>query len=227
MLGLIGEKIGMTQIYDQNGAFVTVTVLRVHPNVVTAIRTKEKNGYNAVQLGYGEQKESRLSKAVMGSLKKSGLKPVRLMKEFRTDKSGDFKIGMTVSAKTLAVGDVIDVQSRSKGRGFQGVMKRWNFAGGRDTHGCSLSHRVPGSIGQRAYPGRVFPGKKMPGQMGDMITTLKNLKVVGIEVEQNLLLITGSIPGGSKAIVRILPIKADFEQRALADGGADQAASAS
>lgn len=227
MLGLIGEKIGMTQIYDQNGAFVTVTVLRVQPNVVTAIRTKEKNGYNAVQLGYGEQKESRLSKAVMGSLKKSGLKPVRLMKEFRTDKSADFKVGMMVSAKTLAIGDVIDVQSRSKGRGFQGVMKRWNFAGGRDTHGCSLSHRVPGSIGQRAYPGRVFPGKKMPGQMGDMITTLKNLKVVGIEVEQNLLLISGNIPGGTKAIVRILPIKADFEQRTLADGGTDQAASAS
>lgn len=227
MLGLIGEKIGMTQIYDQNGAFVTVTVLRVQPNVVTAIRTKEKNGYNAVQLGYGEQKESRLSKAVMGSLKKSGLKPVRLMKEFRTDKSADFKVGMMVSAKTLAIGDVIDVQSRSKGRGFQGVMKRWNFAGGRDSHGCSLSHRVPGSIGQRAYPGRVFPGKKMPGQMGDMITTLKNLKVVGIEVEQNLLLISGNIPGGTKAIVRILPIKADFEQRTLADGGTDQAASAS
>jgi large subunit ribosomal protein L3 len=225
MLGIIGEKIGMTQIYDNEAGFVVpVTVVRVLPNVVTAIRTKEKCGYNAVQLGYGEQKESRISKSVLGTLKKAGIKPVKVLKEFRTDRSVDYKVGTLLTAKTLVAGDKIDVQGTSKGRGFQGVMKRHNFKGGRDSHGNSLSHRVPGSIGQRAYPGRVFPGKKMPGHMGDVTVTLKNLVIVGVEVEQNLILIKGAIPGGNRMRVSIIPHSADFEKRALAgnEGGEAQ-----
>jgi large subunit ribosomal protein L3 len=216
MFGLLGEKIGMTQVYDADGAFIPVTVVRVLPNVITAIMTKDKNGYNAVQLGYGDQKESRLNKPQAAALKKAGIKPVRLLKEFRTEKSADFKVGTMITAKSFSVGETVDIQGRSKGRGFQGVMKRWHFAGGRDSHGCSLSHRVPGSVGQRAYPGRVFPGKKMPGQMGDKTSTMENLTIVGVEAEQNLILIKGALPGGSHASLSIMPHAADFEKRVLA-----------
>lgn len=213
MLGLVAEKVGMTQIYDTEGALVPVTVVRLVPNVVTAVRTVAKNGYAGIQVGFGEQKEKRVKKPQRGYFKKNSLKNFGLLKEFRTDSAESFSIGAEIRADVLNAGDVIDIQGSSKGKGFQGVMKRWNFAGGRDSHGNSLSHRVPGSIGQRAYPGRVFPGKKMPGQMGNANVTTKNLKIVGIEAEQNLVLIRGAVPGGKNSTVFIYPKAGDFAER--------------
>lgn len=215
MLGLVGEKVGMTQVYDEDGSFVPVTIVRVCPNVVTAIRTKEKNGYDAIQLGYKNQKEKRLNKPQVGFFKKNKLNPVSVLKEFRTDKAVDFKVGAEVSVSSFQKDDVIDIQGTSKGKGFQGVMKRWGFGGGPDSHGASVSHRVPGSIGQRSYPGRVFPGKKLPGHMGDRTVTTKNLKVVGIEAEQNLLLVKGSVPGAKNSIVYIYSHAQGFVDRLL------------
>lgn len=215
MLGLVGEKIGMIQIYGQDGAMVPVTVIRVQPNVVTAIRTVKANGYSGIQVGFGEKKESRVNKPQRAYFKKHNLKAFGFLTEFRIDSAESFQLGAEFKAACLKVGEVIDVQGRSKGKGFQGVMRRWNFAGGRDTHGCSLSHRVPGSIGQRAYPGRVFPGKKMPGHMGDETVTTKNLTIVGVEAEQNLVLIRGAVPGAKNSKVFLYPQAKDFSERVL------------
>jgi large subunit ribosomal protein L3 len=217
MSGLIGEKIGMTQVYDAEGNFVPVTVVKVTPNVVVSVKTKDRDGYNAVQVGFGEAKASRKNKPLMGQFKKSGVAPQKLLQEFRTDRAAEYKVGKALLASSLIIGDIVKVQATSKGKGFQGVMKRWHFKGGRDSHGCSLSHRVPGSIGQRTSPGRVFLNKKLPGHMGDRAITTLNLPIIGIEAEQNLILIGGCIPGPNHARVTITPriIKA-FEDRALA-----------
>lgn len=215
MLGLVAKKLGMTQIFDENGALVPVTVLLLSSNVVCQVKTPEKNGYASIQVGFGSQKEQRLNKPQREFFKKNNLKSFALLKEFRTDKAHQFSVGMELKASLLNVGDIVDVQGTSKGRGFQGVMKRWHFAGGRDSHGCSVSHRVPGSIGQRAYPGRVFPGKKMPGHMGDVTITTKNLKIVAVEAEQNLVLVRGNVPGAKNARVFIYPRVADFAGRVL------------
>lgn len=215
MIGIVGEKIGMTQIYAEDGAFIPVTVVRVGTNVICAVKLAEKHGYSGIQVGYGEKREKLVNKPQRGYFKKNKLKNFGLLREFRTDKSDNFPIGAELTAELLNVGDKIDVQGTSKGKGFQGVMKRWHFAGGADSHGCSVSHRVPGSIGQRAYPGRVFPGKKMPGQMGDQTVTLKNLTVVGIELEQDLVLIRGAVPGARGAKICIYPLAGDFEARVL------------
>lgn len=219
MVALMGQKLGMTQVYEgDEGAFVPVTVVRVTFNIVTALATQEKHGYNAVQLGFLEQKEKRVSKARAGQAKKNNVQLTKILREFRTARAGEYKVGAQFSAQAFATGDVIDVQGVSKGRGFQGVMKRHNFKGGRDTHGCSLSHRSPGSIGQRTYPGRVIPGKKMPGHMGDETVTVKNLRIVGVEAEQNLVLVRGALPGGKNAVVCLYPQAKDFENRLLTAG---------
>lgn len=215
MLGFMGQKVGMTHIF-KDGEHVAVTVVAVQPNHVLGVREKTKHGYEAVLLGAGEKKESRFKKPVLGQLKKNQLPLVGVQKEFRTTRAPEFKVGMKIHCGHLSVGDVLDVQSVSKGRGFQGVMKRHNFAGGRDSHGCSVSHRVPGSIGQRTYPGRVIKGKKMPGHMGDVTLTVRNLQIVGVEPEQNLVLIRGTIPGGKNAQVLLSPKTAEFENRVLA-----------
>lgn len=217
MSGLIGEKLGMTQVYDSEGNFVPVTVVKVLPNVVVAVKTKDRDGYDAVQVGFGEAKASRQNKPRAGQFKKTGVAPQKLLREFRTGRAGEYVVGKALLASALSVGDIVKVQGPSKGKGFQGVMRRWHFKGGRDSHGCSLSHRVPGSIGMRTSPGRVFLNKKLPGHMGDRIITTLNLPVVGIEAEQNLILIGGSIPGPNHAKVTITPriVKA-FEDRALA-----------
>lgn len=225
MVALMGQKLGMTQVYEgDEGAFVPVTVVRVSPNVVTALATQDKHGYNAVQLGFLEQKEKRVSRARAGQSKKSNVPLTKILREFRTSRAGEYKVGATFSAAAFAAGDKIDVQGVSKGRGFQGVMKRHNFKGGRDTHGCSLSHRSPGSVGQRTYPGRVIPGKKMPGHMGDETVTVKNLRIVGVEAEQNLVLVRGALPGGKNAVVCLCPQAKDFENRLLT-AGTEKAAS--
>ena len=215
MLGLVAKKIGMTQIFDEHGALVPVTVLQLTSNVVSQVKTVAKEGYSSIQIGFGVQKEQRLNKPQREFFKKNNLKPCAVLKEFRTNKADQFSVGMELNAGALIIGDVVDIQATSKGRGFQGVMKRWHFAGGRDSHGCSVSHRVPGSIGQRAYPGRVFPGKKMPGHMGDKTITTKNLKIVGVEIEQNLILVRGNVPGAKNAQVSIYPRATDFADRVL------------
>lgn len=214
MLGFVAKKIGMTHIF-KDGEHVAVTVVSVQPNHVLGVREKVKHGYEAVVLGAGSKKESRFKKPVLGQLKKNSLPLVSLQKEFPTTRASEFKVGMQIKCDHLAVGEFVDVQSVSKGRGFQGVMKRHNFAGGRDSHGCSVSHRVPGSIGQRTYPGRVIKGKKMPGHMGDETKTVRNLEVVGVEAEQNIILIRGPIPGGKNAQLILRPKASEFETRVI------------
>ena len=224
MFGLIGEKLGMTQIYDAEGNLVPVTVVRVLPNVVTGVRSASKNGYESVQIGYGEKRESSLAKPQRGFFKKNQLKPLGFLCEFRVESAKDFKVGSELRVELFKVGDVVDVQGHSKGKGFQGVMKRWHFSGGMDSHGCSVSHRAPGSIGQRAYPGRVMRGQKMAGHMGDDNVTIQNLRVVGVEAEQNLLLIRGALPGAKTGRIYIYNQAQDFVTRALlSQSGSDKA----
>lgn len=225
-LGIVGEKVGMTQIYAEDGAFIPVTVVKVGANVVCGIKLADKHGYAGIQIGYGEKREILVNKPQRGYFKKNKLKNFGLLKEFRTDNSADFTVGAELKADLLTVGEKVDVQGTSKGKGFQGVMKRWHFSGGPDSHGCSVSHRVPGSIGQRAYPGRVFPGKKMPGQMGDKTVTLKNLTVVGVEAEQGLVLIRGAVPGARGTKICIYPLAGDFEARVLKGVKKEEAQSA-
>lgn len=213
MLGLMGEKLGMTHVY-KDGKHVPVTVVSVLPNWVLDVRTQEKNGYNAVVVGAGNKKEQRIKKPTRGYLKKNKLPFVSEIKEFRTDKATEYKVGSEITCAHLEAGDKVDVRSQSKGKGFQGVMKRYNFAGGADSHGCSVSHRVPGSIGQGTWPGKVIKGKRMPGHMGSEFVTVKNLEIVAVEPEQNIVLISGSIPGPKSARL-VLNLKPDFETRVL------------
>jgi len=224
MPGLLGEKMGMTQIYGENGRWIPVTVVKAGPCVIVQKKLKEKEGYSAIQVGFGNVKEKNVSKPVLGHFKKKQIVATRLLKEFRTDKAEKYQTGTSLTVDILKVGDMVDVTGISKGKGFQGVMKRHNFAGGRATHGCSVSHRAPGSIGQRTYPGKVFKNKKMAGQMGNEKVTVKNLKVVGIESEQGLVLIRGAIPGANHSFVTIRPQGVDVESRLPAPAAATEEA---
>ena len=202
MQGLIGKKLGMTQVFDGDGHRVAVTVLEVGPCVVIQCKTGEKDGYAAAQLGFGEQKEQRVRKPLLGRYKKVGTTPCRHLKEFRLDGSEEVKEGDTVTASIFEGVSHVDVTGLTKGRGFQGGMKRYNMAGGRMTHG-GHAKRKPGAIGQCAYPARVAKGKKMPGHMGNTSITIQNLAVVAIKGEDNLLLVRGAIPGPTGAIVEV------------------------
>ena len=206
-LGLIGRKIGMTRVFAQDGAVVPVTVIEVGGNRVTLVKDAAKDGYRAVQLTAGEKRADRLTKAVAGNYTKVGVAPGRLLHEFRLkDGEGtDLKSGSELKADIFAVGSFVDVQGTSIGKGFAGTIKRHHFAGGRASHGNSLSHRAPGSIGQRQTPGRVFPGKKMAGHLGSATATQQNLEVVQVDAERNLVLVKGAIPGPKGADVFIRP----------------------
>lgn len=217
MLGLIGKKIGMTHVYAKDDSFVPVTVVQVMPHVILSVKTKDKNRYSAVQLACKEKKEDKVKKPLRGQFKAGKLDCFSWIKEFRTERSQDFQIGFQVKVEALKVGEKVDIQGTSKGKGFQGVIKRHGFAGGCDSHGNSVSHRVPGSIGQNSYPGRVIPNKRMPGHMGAKTVTMKNLEVVGIEGEQNIVLIKGAIPGSNNSRIYIYPSSSDFETRVLAN----------
>ena len=190
--GLIGRKLGMTQIFDDSGLARPVTVIEAGPCVVTQIRNEEKDGYEAVQLGFGISKN--LNKPQQGHVKASGHQ-VKTLREFKADDYGSIEVGQVFKADTFAAGDVIDVTGTSKGRGFQGGMKRHGFSGGPKTHGQSDRARAPGSIGSSATPGRVFKGLKMAGHMGNERVTVQNLKVLRVDTERNLLLVEGSVPG--------------------------------
>ncbi len=201
--GLIGKKLGMTQVYDENGAVVPVTVIEAGPCVVTQVKTTETDGYCAVQIGLVEAKVPRkLSKPEVGHLKKNGIAPLRHLKEFRVEESSDIKVGDQVLVTSFAPKQKVTVSGISQGKGFQGVVKRHGFGGGRQTHG-SMFHRAPGSIGQCATPSRVFPGKKMPGHMGHKSVTTKNLEVVQVIEDKNLLLVKGAVPGSKGGFVTI------------------------
>ena len=198
--GLIGRKLGMTQIFDEEGLARPVTVIEAGPCVVTQIRTAEKDGYEAVQLGFGISK--RLNKPQQGHVRKSG-HLVKTLKEVNADNYGELEVGQVFKADAFRVGETVDVTGTSKGRGFQGTVKRHGFKGGPKTHGQSDRHRAPGSIGASATPGRVFKGMKMSGQMGNERVTVQNLTILRVDAERNLLLVEGSVPGPNKGTLLI------------------------
>ncbi len=198
MIGLIGKKRETTQVFEEDGTVVPVTIVKAEPCVVTQVKTIESDGYCAVQLGVG--KKRKISLAVKGHIKKAKLGTVKSIFEFRVNNSSDYKIGDTIDVNIFGEGEIIDVSGFSKGKGFQGVVKRHGVSGGPETHG-STSHRVPGSIGASATPARVLKGKKLPGRMGGNRVTVKNLRIAGIEKDNNLVLVKGAIPGSRNSIV--------------------------
>ena len=204
--GLIGQKIGMTRIFDDSGNHIPVTVLKAGPCVVLQVKTEESDGYRAVQVGLVDEtvKEKRHSKPMRGHLAPGGTMQVRLIREFEVEGDDEIKPGDRVTVEQFADGDKIDVTATSKGRGFQGVIRRHGFGGGKATHG-SMHHRAPGSIGSSAYPSRVFKGQRMPGRMGGKRVTEIGLKVLEVNAEENLLLVAGSVPGSNKGYVFIRP----------------------
>ena len=201
--GFIGKKVGMTQLYDQGGALVAATVVHAGPCVVVQRRTAKQDGYEAVQVGMVEARGSKgVTKPMQGHFKKAGVAPLRRLIEFRLSSPSELKAGDAISLDGFKVGDKVHVTSVSKGKGFQGVMKRHGFHGGAATHG-SMFHRAPGSIGQSSFPSRVFPGVRMAGHMGARRVTTRNLTVVLVDAVKNLILIRGTVPGGQNAYVTI------------------------
>ncbi|MFQ5835187.1 MAG: 50S ribosomal protein L3 [bacterium] len=199
---ILGKKIGMSQIYEDN-SLIPVTVVEAGPCVVVQRKVKEKGGYNAVQLGFEEVKETRVSKPLSGHFRKAKVSPRRYLKEFRVEDIGDLKVGDVIKVDTFKEGELVNVAGVSKGKGFAGVVKRHGFKGGPASHGAKHWHRRPGSIGASSDPSRVFKGKKMPGKMGSKKVTTRNLKLVKIDQELNLLLIKGSLPGRKGGFVAI------------------------
>ena len=204
-LGLVGRKVGMTRIFTDDGDSIPVTVLEVGDNRVTQIKTDETDGYTAVQVTFGSRRASRVTKPLAGHLAKAGVEAGEVIKEFRIDaaKAAELQAGSSLSVDLFQVGQKIDVQGVSIGKGYAGTIKRYHFASGRATHGNSRSHNVPGSIGMAQDPGRVFPGKRMTGHLGDVTRTVQNLEIAKIDAERKLLLVKGAIPGskGGKVVV--------------------------
>ena len=214
-LGLVGRKVGMTRIFAEDGASIPVTVLDVSNNCVTQVKTPEIDGYAAIQVAFGKRRASRISKPLAGHLAKAGVEAGHVLKEFRidADQLATFKAGDQVAVTIFAEGQKVDVTGTSIGKGFQGGIKRHNFSSNRATHGNSLSHNAPGSIGMAQDPGRVFPGKKMAGHLGDVARTTQNLEVVRIDEARQLLLVRGAVPGAKGGDVIVAPaVKASKER---------------
>lgn len=211
--GMIAKKEGMTRIFDEDGRQIPVTVLKVEGCQVVSVRTDETDGYTAVQLGAGVRKANRTNKAQKGHFAKAKVAPKQKVAEFRVTKDNLLEVGAELSVNHYVEGQFVDVIGTTKGKGFQGAMKRWNFGGMRATHGVSVSHRALGSTGQCQDPGKVFKGKKMAGQMGNVRQTTQSLKVVGVDLEEGLILIKGAVPGANKGWVFIQ----DSEKKALVD----------
>lgn len=199
---ILGRKLGMTQIFDEDDNFVPVTVVLAGPCTVSQVKTKGTDGYEAVQIGFGDIKDKKVNKPMSGHFEKAGVKPMRYLREVRVDDASQYTTGDQVTVKDFADVKAVDVTGTSKGKGFQGTVKRWNFSRGPMAHG-SRNQREPGSIGQCAYPARVRLGLHMSGHMGDERVTVKNLKLVRVDAEQNLMLIKGAVPGGKNALVSI------------------------
>ena len=200
--GIIGKKIGMTQIFDEKGNVIPVTVIEATPNVVAQVKTVETDGYNSIQLGYGEVKDKHINKPEKGHFAKAGLTAKKHLREFRVEDVENYKVGDEVKADIFEAGEKIDVQGTTKGKGFQGVIKRHGQHRGPMGHG-SMYHRRPGSMGSTSTPGRVFKGKKLPGHMGRVTVTIQNLDVVRVDMDKNVILVKGSVPGAKGAILKI------------------------
>ncbi|MBE1273324.1 50S ribosomal protein L3 [Enterovibrio baiacu] len=205
MIGLVGRKVGMTRIFTEEGVSIPVTVVEVETNRVTQVRTPEVDGYSAIQVTSGAKKASRVTKPEAGHFAKAGVEAGRGLWEFRLDGGEEFEVGAELNVDLFAEIKKVDVTGTSKGKGFQGAVKRWNFRTQDMTHGNSLSHRAPGSIGQCQTPGRVFKGKKMAGHMGAEQVTTQNLEIVRVDAERNLLLIKGAVPGATGGNVIVKP----------------------
>ena len=205
-IGLLGNKMGMTQIFDEAGNIIPVTILKVGPCVITQIKTKAKDGYDSIQIGYGTVSNKTLTQPELGHLQKANIQPLKYLKEFRINKDNEFQIGQVLNVDSFLPGQLVNIQGKSVGKGFSGLQQRHNFARGPMTHG-SKNHREPGSIGMGTTPGRVLPGKKMAGQLGNKITTIKKLKIIQINSEENILVIKGSVPGKPGNLLSIVPSK--------------------
>lgn len=194
----------MTQVFDESGNIIPVTILKVGPCVVTQVKTQSKDGYDAIQIGYGEVASHTLTQPELGHLQKSNIQPLKYLKEFKISEENDFTIGQVLNVESFSPGQLVNIQGKTIGKGFSGLQKRHNFARGPMTHG-SKNHREPGSIGMGTTPGRVLPGKKMAGQVGNKITTIKKLKIIQINSEENILVIKGSVPGKPGNLLSIVP----------------------
>lgn len=204
-VGILGTKLGMTQVFEAvTGKAIPVTVIQAGPCTITQIKTKETDGYTSVQIGYQEVKEKALTKPELGHLKKSSANPLRHLKEYRTDKVGEYELGQTLGANFFDIGVLVDVSGDTIGRGFAGYQKRHNFKRGQMAHG-SKNHRLPGSTGAGTTPGRVYPGKRMAGRYGGTQVTIRKLQIVQVDPEQNVLLIKGAVPGKPGALLSIAP----------------------
>lgn len=199
---IIGKKIGMTQIFDEKGVVIPVTVIEAGPCTVVQVKTDETDGYNAVQLGFGEVKEVKVNKPLKGHFTKGNVKPTKHLREFRLDDISKLKVGDVLKADTFAKGEMVDIQGISKGKGFQGVIKRHGQHRGPMGHG-SMYHRRPGSMGSTSTPGRVFKGKKLPGHMGVDVITIQNLQIISVDLDKNAILVKGSVPGNKGSILKI------------------------
>jgi len=200
--GILGKKVGMTQVFTESGELVPVTVIEAKPNVVLQVKTVETDGYNAVQLGFDDKRNVLSNQPEQGHVKKADTSPKRFIREIRDAELGDVEVGSEITVETFKQGDIIDVTGTSKGKGFQGVIKRHNQSRGPETHG-SRYHRRPGSMGQAADPARVFKGKKLPGRMGGQTTTIQNLEIVRVDADKNVILVKGNVPGPKKSMVEI------------------------
>jgi large subunit ribosomal protein L3 len=205
-LGLLGNKIGMTQIFDKSGNIIPVTILKVGPCVITQVKTTLKDGYNAIQVGYGNISAKILTQPQLGHLQKSNIQPLRYLKEFHVTDPTEFQVGQILNVESFFTGQLINITGKSIGKGFSGLQKRHNFARGPMTHG-SKNHRAPGSIGMGTTPGRVLPGKRMAGQLGNKITNIKKLKIVQVNHQENILVVKGAVPGKPGNLLSIIPSK--------------------
>ena len=202
-IGLIGKKIGMSREFLDSGISIPVTVLSIEKGRILDVITKERRGYNAIRVGFGKVKTSKLTKQMKGVFAKKGTEPKKILKEFRVDNVSEFKEGNEIGLELFRDQKFVDITSKTIGKGFAGVMKRYNFSGLRASHGVSVSHRSGGSTGQNQDPGKVFKGKKMPGHMGDKYRTIQNLEVIRSDLENNLMFVKGSVPGSKNSIVLI------------------------
>jgi large subunit ribosomal protein L3 len=203
MKGILGKKLGMTQIFDDDGTVIPVTIIEAGPCYVTQKKTEESDGYNAIALGFGEVPEKRLNQPMAGHLEKANCPPLKHMREFRVDDPDEYKEGQKIDASIFEIGDAVDVVGTSKGKGFAGVVKRHGFKGGPKTHGQSDRWRAPGSVGAGSTPGRIFKGIRMAGRMGNERVTTHNLKVALVDAEKNLLAVKGAVPGGKNGLLVI------------------------
>ncbi len=202
MIALLAKKVGMTQVYDESGRVIPVTVLAAGPCPVVQVKTADRDGYTALQIGFGKRREKLIPKALQGHHKKHNVSGVRMLREIRLDDPSPYQVGQELTVSLFEVGAKVDVVGTSKGRGFAGVVRRHHFTAGRATHGCT-THKQPGSIGASAYPSRVIKGKRLPGRMGGARVTVKNLDVIGVDADQHLIWIRGSVPGHPNAMVMI------------------------